>query len=164
MKKLIVSLLLVSCVSACAIDKQTLGLGRRTPDEFTVITRKPLSLPPEYNVTPPTNKDISSNNISNEVKTSVLGEKDSKNKLNNEDISFLSTINADNSDKNIREELTNNSNPAGNKKVVNKIMFWKSEDNSTIIDNAAEAKRLKENKKQGNKINNGDIPVIEPKK
>ncbi|MCV6599431.1 MAG: DUF3035 domain-containing protein [Alphaproteobacteria bacterium] len=164
MKKLIVSLLLVSCISACAIDKQTLGLGRRTPDEFTVITRKPLSLPPEYNVTPPVNKGITSSNISNEVKNSVLGEKDSINKLNNEDKSFLSTINADSSDKNIREELTNNSNPANNRKVVNKIMFWKNKDNSTIIDNAEEAKRLKENKKQGYKINNGNVPVIEPKK
>lgn len=33
--------------------KKQIGLGKRSPDEFRVVTRAPLSLPPDYNLVPP---------------------------------------------------------------------------------------------------------------
>ena len=33
--------------------KEALGLTKRSPDEFQVVTNAPLSMPPDYNLRPP---------------------------------------------------------------------------------------------------------------
>ncbi len=40
-------------LSGCSQVKQTLGLDRDPPDEFSVAPRAEISLPPEYNLMPP---------------------------------------------------------------------------------------------------------------
>ena len=51
--------LLLGCtlilLAGCNGDKiaRTFGLTRDAPDEFTVTTRAPLSMPPDYNLRPP---------------------------------------------------------------------------------------------------------------
>jgi hypothetical protein len=40
-------------ISGCSNTKETLGLTRTAPDEFAVISRAPLELPPEYTLRPP---------------------------------------------------------------------------------------------------------------
>lgn len=48
-------LLIALCCSACdgAEVKETLGLNRRAPDEFRVVSRPPLSVPKEFYLYPP---------------------------------------------------------------------------------------------------------------
>ena len=42
-------------LGACgAGTKERLGLGRNSPDEFTVLERAPLTVPPNFNLVPPT--------------------------------------------------------------------------------------------------------------
>lgn len=45
------ALLLAACSGGTV--KETLGLKRSTPDEFRVVSRPPLSVPPEFNLQPP---------------------------------------------------------------------------------------------------------------
>lgn len=47
--------LLALGLSACSGDdlSRSFGLTRDTPDEFTVTTRAPLSMPPDYALRPP---------------------------------------------------------------------------------------------------------------
>ncbi|MDR3518365.1 MAG: DUF3035 domain-containing protein [Azospirillaceae bacterium] len=40
-------------VAGCSNPRETLGLDRAAPDEFTVVSRAPLSLPPNYDLHPP---------------------------------------------------------------------------------------------------------------
>lgn len=40
-------------LQGCSDAKKTLGLGKRSPDEFTVTTRAPLTVPPEFALRPP---------------------------------------------------------------------------------------------------------------
>ena len=53
--RLIAPLALVALVSGCADSQlsRTFGLVRDTPDEFTVVTRAPLSMPPDFALRPP---------------------------------------------------------------------------------------------------------------
>ncbi|MDX1974602.1 MAG: DUF3035 domain-containing protein [Rickettsiales bacterium] len=46
---------LAGLLSACSggTVKETLGIDRKPPDEFRVVTRPPLSVPPEFNLRPP---------------------------------------------------------------------------------------------------------------
>lgn len=41
-------------VSACSTVKNSIGLDKVVPDEFVTVATAPLSLPPEYGLTPPT--------------------------------------------------------------------------------------------------------------
>lgn len=53
MNKVISGILVVLALSACGgITKDKIGLSKQAPDEFMVTTRKPLSLPPEYDLRP----------------------------------------------------------------------------------------------------------------
>ena len=52
MNKTIGLLIIMLALGACGITKEKLGLGKNVPDETMVSTRKPLSLPPEYDLRP----------------------------------------------------------------------------------------------------------------
>ena len=56
MRKLIVTgccLVLLAALSGCENTRRTLGMGKQAPDEFAVLTRAPLELPPDYGLRPP---------------------------------------------------------------------------------------------------------------
>lgn len=60
LRSVIVGLGMVSAVGllvSCSSVKKEIGLGRNSPDEFAVVTRAPLSMPPEYDLTPPKSGD-----------------------------------------------------------------------------------------------------------
>jgi|CXWL01.1.fsa_nt_gi hypothetical protein len=42
-----------SAASGCSSLSQSLGAGKASPDEFRVVTRAPLTLPPDYALRPP---------------------------------------------------------------------------------------------------------------
>src|SRR3546814_8005136 len=44
---------LALAVSACGGFRDSLGLTKQSPDEFRVVSRAPLTLPPDYNLRPP---------------------------------------------------------------------------------------------------------------
>lgn len=48
-----VLLVAAGLLAGCSEARQAMGLGKRAPDEFTVVKRAPLSLPPEYALRPP---------------------------------------------------------------------------------------------------------------
>lgn len=53
MKKVICGLMMIAALSACGtLSKDKLGLGKDVPNEALVTPRKPLSLPPEYDLRP----------------------------------------------------------------------------------------------------------------
>ncbi len=40
-------------LTACDTTKETLGFSRKAPDEFTVVTQRPLAVPPSFTLAPP---------------------------------------------------------------------------------------------------------------
>lgn len=54
MKKFLITLICLSALSACSNDiKNSLGLRKEAPDEFTVISYPPLTVPPSFNLESP---------------------------------------------------------------------------------------------------------------
>ena len=54
MKKiLLLALVLPVAIGACSNVKKTLGMERNQPDEFTVVERAPLTVPPNFDLLPP---------------------------------------------------------------------------------------------------------------
>ena len=40
-------------LSACENAREAIGIGKQSPDEFAVVTRAPLSMPPDFSLRPP---------------------------------------------------------------------------------------------------------------
>jgi hypothetical protein len=64
------ALALTACSNGAV--KETLGLDRAAPDEFRVISRPPLSVPPQFTLRPPANSDLSPNQLSADRKARSL--------------------------------------------------------------------------------------------
>ncbi len=52
MKKIVILCLLAFVAGCSGITKETLGIAKKSPNERVVETRKPLSLPPEFDLRP----------------------------------------------------------------------------------------------------------------
>lgn len=158
--------MLILVVSACAVDKQSLGIGRKTPDEFVVMKRQLLSMPPEYNLAPPEpgKAPLKQAKPEAEAEKVLYGTEENADNITEDDGAFLDELRTNVYHPNIRnmldEELIND--PANNKYLIDNLMFWKERENAVILDNLEEAKRIKYNKKQGRSIDEGDVPVIKP--
>jgi len=66
-----VSLLALTACSSNTV-KDTLGLDRAAPDEFRVVSRPPLYVPPQFNLRPPANSDVSPNQLAADKKAQAL--------------------------------------------------------------------------------------------
>ena len=51
--QLVAGIVLSLSLAACSDAKKQLGLAKDPPDEFAVVTRAPLSLPPDFKLRPP---------------------------------------------------------------------------------------------------------------
>lgn len=71
MKKILISSLIVTMLCACGVTRENLGFEKESPDEMMVISRAPLSIPPEFNLRPLT---VENENAADEQSMSV-GEK-----------------------------------------------------------------------------------------
>lgn len=68
MKKILflaLGLVVVLGLNACGMTKEKLGLNKKAPNEFMVVPRSPLSLPPEYELRPVIEKQTSPSDSGN---------------------------------------------------------------------------------------------------
>ena len=63
-RKVLLSSLLMACVvSGCSKDfKRSLGISHNSPDEYSVLKNPPLSVPPSFELTPPTEEVVTTQN------------------------------------------------------------------------------------------------------
>lgn len=64
-------------LAACESTKDAVGLSRKTPDEFNVVTQRPLAVPPNFTLEPPGTRQTSSPSASAksyQAAQAVLGE------------------------------------------------------------------------------------------
>jgi len=163
----------VLSLSACQQMKQELGMGRNSPDEFLVVKRAPLSLPPDYSLRPPVEGYLApASDASGQAKAHLMGDKPVAAKSGGaSEKTLLGKMGADAADPDIRTTINRENGylVLENKRLADKLIFWKDvegdEENipSSLVDPEAEAQRLKENEATGKPVNAGDVPVIEKK-
>jgi len=163
-------------VTACGSIKKDLGLARNSPDEFTVVKQAPLTIPPEYNLVPPTDKDKSvvaadgKSTTTEQARAAVLGSTASEVSEEKADSVFMDKLKVSEAKDNIRKliEEDNGYIYIQNKSIVDKLLSdsenvsYENMETSTI-DAAKESKRIKENLEANKPINEGEVPVIEKK-
>lgn len=168
----------VIALTACGSVKRELGVDRNSPDEFMVVKRAPLSLPPDYNLRPPsdsaeTRTSIAAPATAKTAEEVVLGKQEKNASQGSSEKALLEKLSAASASPDIRRQIEEDNGYISfkNRSVSDKLIFWADEAPSAdkeveepLVDPAAEAARLKKNKDEGHPVTTGDVPVIEKKK
>lgn len=154
MKKYISILILAMFTSSCSNDlKSNLGLKKPSPDEFTVISNPPLSVPPNFTLSKPSTDSEGTINLQDFQTPSSS--------LNKDEQDFLNRLGTKKGitkvDRLIDQEYNQLQEMNSQKGTIRKTVSRLNGDNEHYIDPVAEKERIKKNKEEGKPINEGEI-------
>lgn len=148
--------------------QDALGLNREAPDEFTVVSRPPLSVPPEFTLRPPQPGAPALGFEADEKARSLLTGKDSTSvaPVTSSDTqsggaaSLLKRAGAANADSSIRDKLqTDAATPVDTSDAPTLLdQITGAEKREPVVDAKKEAERLRTNKDTGKPVNEGEVP------
>ncbi len=161
----------VLCLSACGEHtKKELGLIRTAPDEFAVLKRAPLEMPPDYTLPPPQPGAPRPQEAApeKEAEKVVFGGEALTNKRtpDSAEAALLRQAGADNVDPAIRQTVDKETGVLAprQKPVAEKllgIVVKNDKPVASVVDAKAEAERLKKNAEEGKPVTEGETPSIE---
>jgi len=159
----------LSALTGCSSSdiKENLGLKKYAPDEFMVVSRPALTMPPSYALVEPKKKEIlTSESKSDEAKSLLIGNKKSyKSYISDSEKSLLSKAGTSKNKQNIREVL----NKEYTEYVVEKKEHKESllsklnpfnNNNEETLDAKKEKQRLINNQKEGKSVTEGESESI----
>ncbi len=160
----------VVLLSGCNSTKRALGLEKTVPDEFAVLNRGPLVMPPDYQLRPPVPGADRPQEIpaSEQARTALLG----RAKLDalrsrgasRGEVALLAHAGADISTPDVRTNIDREASSFApeERQMTHRLLNWKDESlgQGTAIDPVAESKRLDQAKADGKKPNETPVPTI----
>ena len=161
------SVVLGACSGGDDVRKGSLlGFGQKIPDEFTVVTRAPLNMPPDFSLRPPREGDVPVAKVdSNEVST-IIWDKADKTQAVADGASIESQLlvasNAQDASDTIRQQLTKENTALALEKqsVADELIFGRVKPiTGDKLDADGEQRRLQENKALGRDMLTGDSPI-----
>ncbi len=170
----------------CAETRSVFGLGKSVPDEFVVVSRAPLSMPPDFKLRPPRPGATGPNETPTveQARQTVFGLEEEKGRptvarvdpnapaaapitqvraASRGEDALLAHVRAGEAEAGIREIIDRESAAIINadNTFIDRLLNWRrSADAGTIVDAAAEAKRLRETQALGQPVTEGETPSI----
>lgn len=157
-------------LAACSNAKEQLGLNKKSPDEFAVVKRAPLAMPPDYSLRPPMPGAPRPQEQSPELqaKEAVFGQVDPVKTatLTSGENVFLQEASGGHIDPQIRAKVDSETalDVNKNKPVVKKLLnlTGAAEDEpGIIVDAPKEAQRIQKNLEAGKSVTEGETPSVE---
>ena len=160
------AVVLSGCTDSSNVRKGTvLGFGQQIPDEFTVVTRKPLNVPPGFSLRPPKGGDAVAEKSSTDV-AEIIWNKEKKTTtvrgdLSASELDLLVQAGATETNDDVRSllERENTALAMANRTLADKIIFGPGKLKGAELDAEAEKRRLQENKTLGKSILEGKSPI-----
>lgn len=152
--------------------KDQLGLTRDAPDEFAVITRAPLEMPPALVLPPPQPgmQRPQEKSPESRAKQAVFGNQITQTAhasgQSSSEAALLGKASTPNANPEIRAQLDQEAAEMAkrNQTVAQKLLGLggqKQEPSANVVDAQAEAKRIQDNIKSGAPVTQGETPSIE---
>jgi hypothetical protein len=166
-------------LGACEGMKKQLGMTKQSPDEFRVVARAPLTLPPDFTLRPPDPGAVrpQEGTTAEQAREAVLGASQTADKgaapimvsdgMSAGQRSLLKSTGADDADPKIRAVVDSETNDlnAASGDLLEYLVFWREKEKpGLIVDANAESKRLQQNMALGKDITTGETPTIERRK
>ena len=152
-----------------------LGMGKNAPDEFAVVTKAPLVIPPDYSLRPPEpgaprpqEASLSPSATAQEALIGGNGQSaPAAETMSPGEKALLANAGADKADPRIRQVVNAESRSLVERddSFVDDVLFWK--DGSTppaepMVNAPEEAKRIRANTAEGKPATEGETPTVEP--
>ncbi|MDX1736819.1 MAG: DUF3035 domain-containing protein [Alphaproteobacteria bacterium] len=175
MLRISVAVLGLSFLSACSGDVgKVLGFEKQAPDEFAVVKRAPLVLPPDFGLRPPdpNQRRVEDDQARELAQAALFGTESARQKRENlkqaeqkfagGELALLKQSEAIGANSDIRILVDNESEKLAlaNDTFIKNLMFWKEYDDGVIVDAAAENERINENTSLGRDLTEGETPMI----
>lgn len=164
-------------LGACEGVKEQLGLTKQAPDEFRVVARAPLTLPPDFTLRPPQpGMPRPQEGTATDQARRALFQSDTASAAGNPDAaaaggartqgerSLLQAAGADRADPSIRSVVDRETKALNDSDTdfLQLLVFWRDEETTgQVVDADAEARRLRENAALGRTVTTGETPTIE---
>ncbi|MEQ9519727.1 MAG: DUF3035 domain-containing protein [Parvibaculum sp.] len=151
-------------LSACGGSlSESLGYGKESPDEFAIVTKAPLVIPPDYSLRPPrpgapSPRETSPHAIAQQALLgAAIGESDANRSAGEQ--ALLANAGAVGADSNIRAIIDDETRALKHKdeKFLDDVLFWqKPQEPNRVVNAGAEAQRIRENQAQGRPVTEGE--------
>ncbi|HSV30290.1 MAG TPA: DUF3035 domain-containing protein [Candidatus Omnitrophota bacterium] len=163
--------ILVLGLSGCSDVKRAIGFEKAPPDEFQVVERAPLAMPPDFSLRPPAPGAVrpQEGSTRDQARQALLGRtaQISTQGRTQGDMALLKKAGAENAQADIRILVNKETQSLAeaDKSFTDKLVFWsKSAPYGEALDPAKEAQRLRENQALGKAVTDGETPVIKRRK
>jgi hypothetical protein len=172
-------LLLTGSLSACDNGvKRAMGLKKHTPDEFMVLSRPPLTVPPDFGLPPPEDSDVRpQSQVRDEAKKVLFNDSQAagaakpapRKDLSRGEAGLLDAAGTADADPNVRAELNAETQAAQTPPPEEQGWFdslvspLRPKKKDPLVDIDKEEDRLGKNKEEGKAPNEGDVPVVDKK-
>ncbi len=160
--------LLSGCSNLNSLSR-TFGLTRDAPDEFTVTTRAPLSMPPDFSLRPPRPgaprpQEQSEREQAQEVLVPDLALNQPKATQSPGQEALLAQT-GPSAPADIRSKVDQDARyAAADQSFVDKILYWRKPNTQQVqVDPQKESQRLRQNAALGEPPDVGDTPIINQK-
>ncbi|MEX0839768.1 MAG: DUF3035 domain-containing protein [Parvibaculum sp.] len=166
-------------LTACGGDSlsDTLGYGKSAPDEFTIVTKAPLVMPPDFSLRPPQpgaprpqEANLQPSVGAQRALTGNVEVSDpaSQGVTEGERV-LLANTGADAADPRIRQVVNSETRSLieQDKTFVDDVIFWRkpgTPPDERLVDSRAEAQRIQQNEAEGKAVTEGETPTVTPKK
>ena len=157
-------------LAGCGNFKEQLGIERRAPDEFTVVSRPPLSLPPDYSLRPPRpgerrpQEPLVREQARNVLLSSSTAGGSFDTRRSSGETALLAHAATDSADPEIRRLVGNEAVTRDDRNFIERMMFWiDNPPPGDVVNAPAESRRLQENAALGRPVTTGETPTIERK-
>ena len=161
-----ITMSIIFLLYGCGGVKEKIGLIKKAPDEFQVYEKKPLSVPPNFELRPPSEGEVLDNE---DDKKNIIftDEENTDERLSLSDEVLLIEIGENETKENIRKIINDeNSIEVVDKSVIDKILDFESvfdveaDERSEEIDPTKERERIEKLKKAGQIIKSSNEATI----
>jgi hypothetical protein len=158
-------------LAACSGDElsRTFGITRDTPDEFTVTTRAPLSMPPDYALRPPRpgaprpqEQDAPDSAEAALAPETALASPSPSGDMSPGQQALVAEAGPP-APADIRRKIEAEQHlDQPSQTLTDRLMFWKKPPPpGVVVDPSAEAQRLRTDEALGQSVQTGDTPIIQ---
>ena len=172
MKRVLFVIAGAALLTACENAKESLGLETKPPDEFAVVKRAPLEMPPDYYLRPPAPGQQRPQELrtDQEAKQAVFGAEavqvQEQRPVSTGENILLQKTGATNIDPDIRRKVDAETAEIAEENIpgidkIRGLVGQKVDTPATVVNAKEEAQRLKDNERSGLPANEGDVPTVD---